>query len=578
MQEADIPTFDDKHVSLVEVDVDSNGGGELIGHGGVSISIVSPQLQYLDVVDCTSLACLDLSLCQSNCHITLQNCPSLQRIHVPHHGSGAVIHFDSGHHMPSLQVEGWVELFDTCWSTGQCSVTSVGAPWQGVWVSHHLTDIPQTPLSRKAECWVILSPATPHLKIDAPQVRFCYLSGGNQLETLSVVSISSQQPQIEAQALPELRSVDIHSPTASLYLRDCHSLTLLSGSVTDLHLSHVAQRADTLRIAMTSERLMLCHSKVEALDINEPTELSVLHCPSLNKVTLAPMTTVECEGALPESLLGVATVVVDESMVKSLVSAYPQYPDVIMVKLAKLIPSMSPSAPCVKALQLLQQLSELGAPLEQLWKIRLELSAMHLASRTKRRRDSTSKAAIALSHWKWQLPDDLCREGWQSDYQLWAKCAQVVPEAFHYRHAMVRACANKPDGLAMQTVVYAMARHSDLTHTDELDLWCGVMDVMATKEPLSVVNWASQARMLSARYGRYQRLDRAYLAACEQLLHLKDLLDVLVRAGCHHPEIRACLLNIAQRPWYWREERCDNAREADHYRAKAIALAISRIG
>lgn len=576
MQEADIPTCHDKHVSLVEVDVDSNGGGELIGHGGVSIAIVSSHLQYLDVVDCTSLVCLDLSQCQPDCHITLQNCLSLQRIHVPHHGNGAVLHLDSGHHLPSLKIEGLVELFDACWSTGQCSVNSGGVPWQGVWVSHHLTDISQTPLSRESECWVILSPATPHFMIDAPQVRFCYLSGGNQLETLSIVSLSCQQPQIEAQALPELRSVDVHSPTKSLYLRDCHSLTLLSGSVINLHLSHVAQRADTLRIEMTCERLMLCHSKVEALDISEPTELSVLHCPSLNKVLLAPMTTVQCEGAVPESLLGVATVVVDESMVKSLVSAYPQYPDVVMVKLAKLIPSMSPSAPCVKALQLLQQLSELGAPLEQLWKIRLDLSARHLAFRTKRRRDSTSKTAIALSHWKWQLPDDLCREGWQSDYQLWAKCAPVVPEAFYYRHAMVRACANKPDGLAMQSVVYAMARHSDLTHTDELDLWCDVMDAMSEKEPLSGVNWASQARMLSARYGRYQRLDRAYLAACEQLLHLKDLLDVLVRIGCHHSEIRACLLNIAQRPWYWREERCDNAREADHYRAKAIALAISR--
>lgn len=578
MHEADIASFHDKHDLLFDVEVDNNGGGQLIGHCGVSIAIVSPQLQHLDVVDCTSLACLDLSKCQSDCHITLQNCPSLKYIHVPHHGIGAVLHLDSGPYLPSLHVEGLVDLFDACWSTGQCSVSSAGVPWQGVWVSHHLKDIFQSSLSLEAECWIILSPATPHLVIDAPQVRFCYLSGGNQLETLSIVSLSSQQPQIEAQALPELRSVDIHSPTASLYLRNCLSLKQLSGSVTDLHLSHVARRADALNIETVSERLMLCHSDVKALVINEPTELSVMHCPSLNKVTLAPMTTVQCEGAVPESLLGVATVVVDESMVKSLVSAYPQYPDVIMIKLAKLIPSMSPSVPCVKALQLLQQLSELGAPRELLWKIRLDLSAKHLAFRTKRRRDPASKTTIALSHWKWQLPDDLCREGWQSDYQLWAKCSSVVPEAFYYRHAMVRACANKPDGLAMQTVVYAMARHSNQTSTDELDLWCEVMNVMSGKEPLSGVNWASQARMLSARYGRYQRLDRAYLAACEQLLHLKDLLDVLVRIGCHHPEIRACLLNIAQRPWYWREERCDNAREADNYRAKAIALAISRAG
>ena len=145
MQEADIPSCHDKHVSLVEVDVDNNGGGELIGHGGVSIAIVSPQLQYLDVVDCTSLACLDLSQCQSDCHITLQNCPSLQRIHVPHHGNGAVLHLDSGHHLPSLQIEGCVELFDACWSSGQFSANSAGTPWQGVWVSHHLKDILNRP-------------------------------------------------------------------------------------------------------------------------------------------------------------------------------------------------------------------------------------------------------------------------------------------------------------------------------------------------------------------------------------------------------------------------------------------------
>ncbi|BBI63391.1 hypothetical protein HSBAA_46970 [Vreelandella sulfidaeris] len=52
MKETDIPTCHDKHVLSVHVDVDSNGGGELFGYSSVSIAIVSPQLQYLDVVGC----------------------------------------------------------------------------------------------------------------------------------------------------------------------------------------------------------------------------------------------------------------------------------------------------------------------------------------------------------------------------------------------------------------------------------------------------------------------------------------------------------------------------------------------
>lgn len=559
------------------VHLDANGGNTLSGCSDKYTSITSSQLKHLDVIDCHSLVSLDISQCHPNCHVTITNCPALQRIYLPEEGLGAVIHMDSGYHLPCIEIKGRVDHFDACWMSGQCSITSTATPWQGVIVNHHLTASSDLLELNEAECWIILSPKAPHLEINAPKVRFIYLSGGSELETLSVVSLSHQTPQIELQAFSRLRIVESHTPIATLRVRHCPSLNELTGCISKLHLSHIGQPESALRIDVPCRHLTLSSSTMQKLEVNQATELSLVHCAGLDQVALAPMTTVQCQGAVPKPLLSVATVVVDEALVKSLVENYRLSPSTSLTELAKLLPSMSPPAPCLKALQLLQRVSKLGAPPDHIWRIRMDLSAMHLSYHTKRRRAPLSTHSIAVSQWKWQLPSDLCREGWLADYQLWKACAGWVPEASLYRDVMLSACTTDPSGLAMQTVLHAMARHSQSSTHEEIGLWSEVMHSMCALEPLSATDWATQARQLSARYGTYKPLDQAYLSACLRHLWLKDLLDVLARIGVHHPEVRASLFDIAQRSSKWREERCAIPLEADHYRAKAIEMALCRM-
>lgn len=561
----------------VPVKVDTLGGGVLRDQAGSTLTMVAPELCYLDVIDCPELVSLDLSRCHPNCHVTLRGCPSLRSLYVPETGSGAVIHLDSGDTVPSLHVFGCVDHFDACWTSGQCAVSADDVPWRHLWVSRHVSDLSRSHPAFDAECWVVLAPAAPHLVVDAPQLRHFYVSGSRELLALSVLGMAPERSQIEVQTLPELVSMEVKVGTASAWIRECRALTELSGAVTELHASQVGQRAEALHVDMTTDRFHLCHSRVSSLTLSQPTALFLVHCPTIERVSLPPTTTVHCEGAVPPPLVGVATVVVDEAVVMSLIAAYRHDPASTMAELATLIPSMSPASHCIKALRLLDQLAQCGAPLEEVWAIRLALSVQHLTPHSASRHGVVNGAKHkAHSEWLWELPSDLGREGWQADYRLWVRCAPVVSDAFHYRRSMIRSCTSTPDGLATQTVIHAMARDDGDTPRHERELWSDILHGMSSKAPLSVRCWPRYARSLSARYGNDPTLDRAYLNACQALLPLHELLDLLQRLDPAHPEVRLCLLRIAQRSHYWRAERCDDPGEADRYRATAMALAMSR--
>jgi len=70
------------------VEVDHSGGGVLRGQASSSVTVVSPGLCYLDVIDCPELASLDLPGRHPNYHATLRGCPALRSLRVPVRGSG----------------------------------------------------------------------------------------------------------------------------------------------------------------------------------------------------------------------------------------------------------------------------------------------------------------------------------------------------------------------------------------------------------------------------------------------------------------------------------------------------------
>lgn len=74
----------------VPVEVDHLGSGVLRGQASSSLTEVSPELCYLDVIDCPELVSLDLSGCQPNRHVTLRRCPALRSLRVTDRGSGAL--------------------------------------------------------------------------------------------------------------------------------------------------------------------------------------------------------------------------------------------------------------------------------------------------------------------------------------------------------------------------------------------------------------------------------------------------------------------------------------------------------
>ncbi|MCE8039277.1 hypothetical protein [Halomonas sp. MCCC 1A11062] len=575
MQGVEIEIDRTQSLTSVHIDVDGLGGGELKGYPGTSICITTDVLKYLDVIDCSSLVHLDLSHCQPGSHITIRHCPSLREIRVRADGSGAVIHLDAGDQIPSLQVDGLVDQIDACWTSGQLSVNSTDCPWNGLWATHRLDSIPDNPAATSAECWILLAPEMAHVVIDTPKLRHLYVSGGRRLQALSVVSLCEKHAQIELQGIPELTAVDIHASASSCRVRDCRYLTSLSGNLTDVHIASSAQRVDELRLEVACERVVLSHSELAALFLSQPSQLSLIHCRSLNKVTLAPLTTVHCEGPVPATLLGIATIMVDESLVSSLVKMFPRDPNVIMQELVTLIPSMSSPSPCVKALQLLQQLSELEAPLEQVWQLRLGLSAKHLSPHGKPRHADAHKLSTASGKWSWHLPDDLCREGWMADYLLWVKCASANSDALRYRRVMVRACVKNPDGLAMQTVIQAMMLHHDTTHCCEVDLWRDVLLAIAELPSMSMPAWSRYACALTVRYGRNEIVDRAYLRACRAHLPVNDLLILLKKLGLQRPEIRACLYWTANCTGQW-YDRDVAVNEVERYQATAAALLIAK--
>ena len=569
---------DHRHHTKLIVEVDRLGGAELSVSLATHGTIVDTSLRHLDIRDCHHLVALDLKTCQPGMHITIIGCDRLAWLRVPSEGHGVVVHLDSGSYPPSLVIEGPVNELDACWHQGHFAVRAQGRPWQGAVVQHAsaLSDFHDA--HPQAECWIALQPTDEEVILDAPQLRQLLLQNADQLQTLQLTSMGTGTPEIEAQGLTRLSTLTVEAPEGRCRIRHSPQLHQLSGRMGLAHLASCGAQATSLDVSAICGQLVLRHCQLERLRVAHPTDLHLAHCGSaMTPVSLAPTTTITCKGSVPPSLADIAQISVDESLVAGWVHAFATSPQRSLDQLALLLPSMSSPREAVKALQLLAQLAEQGADPESLWSMRLALSARHQSPHGKRHHASRLQArmASARGRWQWTLPPDLGGEGWWADYVLWAYCGAWCDEAYRFRRAMLNACKQDPNSLAMQTVMNAMVRHGHHPQPHEIDVWSDLLDAMASAEPQQAPPWLHDAKARVIHYGQGAALDTRWLSACEATLPLGAYLDVLSRVGVEKPEVRARLLRIACKPVEWRVQRSRFSAEADQHRARAMSLALS---
>ncbi len=560
------------------VQIDALGGGALSNVRDRHVVIKQPSLRFLDVSDCPDVCTLDLRSCAEGMHIMISGCPALHHISVSDNGQGAVVHINSSDRAPDVEVDGLLDQIDACWSSGRFALESAAHPWYGGAIRHQgniSDDLP--PL---AECQVYIDPVDEIADLSAPWSRCVLICRGSTLQQV-VVHAVAEKADIALQALPRLVSVKTASSISRLSVTACPLLSFVEGQIAHCHLHASGSRKHHLLLAVHAQQAVISHCQMKKMTLTAPTNLSLIHCTTLADVSLPELTQVRCEGAVPSSLLGVAEITVNESLVKSLVAQFCDGGgDAVLKPLVSLLPLLREPGPSVRALLLLSELLANGAYPALIWQMRMQLSARHQNSRMSALMSvDQERLATAAGHWHWHLPDDLGREAWLADYRIWKDCAPYVEEAGRFRHTMASACVHDPDGPAMATVIAAIANGSRQLETHEVALITAILRKLAR---LSYHRLRSQklrhhALRLAMRYDSLgEEFDRYFLACCEEHLLLPDLLDVLDRIGRGHTAVRMALFRISLKSREWLETRVEESRQVSQCIARAMAMALAR--
>lgn len=126
-------TFQSAALTSARTRIGADGGMSISVPAGQSrLALNLPELRALDLHDSPDLVELDISTAAAAFHLTVIGCPKLDRVKFPPAGA-ALVHLDSGPHVPELVLEGGVELVDACWAGGQFLLRAEdGTTWDGV--------------------------------------------------------------------------------------------------------------------------------------------------------------------------------------------------------------------------------------------------------------------------------------------------------------------------------------------------------------------------------------------------------------------------------------------------------------
>lgn len=214
-------------------DVDTQMGMTVRGVTHDIFKVLNRETKFIDIIDAPELTLLDISRVTDAVHLTLRDCPKLQKILLPKAKHGSVLHLDLGRFDGTVHIAGAVRHIDFCSQKRAPFTFTNEEPLQSMLIAAQLNPDAFTHIDMMAhDCLALLGNA--HKAHDVTNalfmvkhVRALHLDG----LSLSRVEVASPKlSQLSCVSLPLLKEISTTADLSRVEITDCKNLAQLTAS------------------------------------------------------------------------------------------------------------------------------------------------------------------------------------------------------------------------------------------------------------------------------------------------------------------------------------------------------------
>jgi len=421
-----------KDFTPISIPLGRDMGCALTDSSATHAVMVEDQLRALDLRDCPNLQTIDLrASTQHEIHLSVVGCPRLNEIFLPE-SSNSYIHIDWGTHEPVVQVWGGVAHIDTAWVGNRFEITKhKDQPWSYALIGSLKSLLSHQNTCRKNGLWVVSQPSDDQvLDLTVPDdVDSVLLTSFKKLEKLKITS--SEPSSLDIRYCPKLGHLEAQGFYDSIVVTNSPSLAKISAVGTQSHVVQLKLHDSSggtyaLSIDLPADEIVIAGSGLSRLKITHETLLSLIGCYSLIDIDIPAESGVECVGFTPPRLIGVASSVFDEGVIKhGLEQIEAKQKDAWLV-LRSQIPLGYAKDNVAKVLKGLRQALEVGISIEEVWEARMMLYARHKAPPKRQTKALLHQDLLrGLQEWNWTMATDLKIDGWRADFEIWGQAFEA---------------------------------------------------------------------------------------------------------------------------------------------------------
>ncbi len=578
-----------QHLSL-------SGGITLCARNLAQISLSCSKLRAIDLYNCLSLTEFSLEQAFSEIHISIQGCPNLRVITLPL-GCTAIVHLDTGEHLPTLKVIGSMSCVDACWIEGERLKTFkykalkeplINGAWIGE-VSTYQNVGSSSGAYPTAELCVFVGTCNDQVSkttLSLPDSsRLALFSHMDYLEDLSLNG--SNLDYLEISGATRLNVLDIGSlKVGDLTIANSVNLKEIKGrdSVNELHVRDTSGAKSGLVVDTKLGELYLIDSPVKCLKIKHPADINLIRCSALKDVEFATGSTWICEGRIPSQLIGKSRVIINETLLKNLqervlggnLDAWPEFKSIL--------PLASGTKQLPQILMTLKSLLGSKITLEEIWQARCELYTRHHLPQHFKASKPLTPAVIeqAMFTWRWQFPSDLGLDAWRADFEIWRGCWQLEAQKGCAVSMLDELSSHPPCGSAILDANWLvgtqLSESNKPNHASVLAFMKDVYSVCLERNNKELSRMMIEISHLVIRMCNSAQIDVSSLVESAKMLLLRhstyqDILRLFAVEIRQNPVIaRSEIVQLAANP---PQTDCVQTMSVGEFRSAAMALALS---
>ena len=429
--------------------------------GSTRLRVVNPRLRALDVHKDPNVSILDLSGCfvEGTFHLQLDCLPNLTTVILPSSQQGAIIHLFSDTTLEALNIEGPLAEIDACWQGGSTTLRHPEAYWRSLRLLD-MKQVAQATCDAKAS-GNQLSAGTPDdsltvvMSHNATGVDHFTCNGGGDwlitdascLTTFSAESVNRVVIQrgrrlqtVTLGCVNEFRADGLHALS-----RICTTPNVPLAGAVSAHAPNecklvLSGAMNSLSIEGSYTSITLHCDWLTQLSVEQVTLIKLFNTGRIREFSAPTGVAVECDGALPEPLVGIARFYIDEATLVSIVERLEAVRDEeLLDSVLRMLPFTKGHHGTFHNLITLQRLAEKGFDPDKLWQCRRRLFAMHQLSRkSSLTQIDELELQAADKTWNWKFPTDRNDEGYRADLLLWSKCVDHCQQAKNYKFVLKR--------------------------------------------------------------------------------------------------------------------------------------------